>query len=109
MLTGCSWQRSLFSARGGELFDFLTNSVRLSLKKTRLNYYWLLIVTLICVLYNRLIMQQLLSAVEHMHAHGVIHRDLKVTTPIHTRPQTSTTHYVFIHSQRTYFWIQMDQ
>ncbi len=26
---------SFLSARGGELFDFLTNSVRLSLKKTR--------------------------------------------------------------------------
>lgn len=46
-------------AAGGELFDYLTQMVKLSEKKTRQ------------------IMQQILLAVEHMHSHNVVHRDLK--------------------------------
>lgn len=46
-------------APGGELFDYLTQMVKLSEKKTRK------------------IMYQIFLAVEHMHSHQVVHRDLK--------------------------------
>lgn len=46
-------------APGGELFDYLTQLVKLSEKKTRK------------------IMSQIFLAVEHMHSHQVVHRDLK--------------------------------
>ena len=48
-------------ARGGELFDYLTRMVKLSEKKSRHIVY------------------QLFLAVCHMHRHGVVHRDLKVS------------------------------
>lgn len=45
--------------RNGELFDYLTNVVTLSEKKTRY------------------IMRQLFEAVQHVHNQGVVHRDIK--------------------------------
>ena len=50
---------TLCRARGGELFDHLTQMVKLSEKK------------------SRHIVHQLLLAVCHMHIHDVVHRDLK--------------------------------
>lgn len=45
--------------RNGELFDYLTNVVTLSEKKTRY------------------IMRQLFEALQHVHRQGVVHRDIK--------------------------------
>lgn len=45
--------------RNGELFDYLTNVVTFSEKKTRY------------------IMRQLFEALQHVHRQGVVHRDIK--------------------------------
>ena len=50
---------TFYSCNGGELFDYLTKQVRLSEKRTRM------------------IMRQMLDAVNFIHSKGIVHRDLK--------------------------------
>ncbi len=98
MLNGCSWQRSLFSARGGELFDFLTNSVRLSLKKTRLSYYWLLIVMLLCII---ILQTDNATVTECSRAHACTWSHSQGSEGRHAHPYTPTNkpHPLCIYSQ----------
>ena len=53
------YSRNLFRCKKGELFDYLTNHVALSEKRTKT------------------IMKQLFEAVSYIHAKGIVHRDLK--------------------------------
>ena len=55
----------LFSAKGGELFNYLTKEVTIPEK--------------IC----RRMVWQLLQAVQHMHGNDIVHRDLKVLIVIY--------------------------
>ena len=51
-------------APGGELFDLLTEAVTFSEKRTKRT------------------MRQIVRGVAHVHAHGIVHRDLKVRRDI---------------------------